>query len=87
MKVGKNTLFINCDEAKYICDKSQYNESTWWERFRLNLRYIYCTITRAYVKRNEKLSELVTDQKVDCMENKSKADLKSKFEQELKKHQ
>ena len=87
MEAGKNTLFINCDEAKNICDKSQYNESTWWDRFRLNIRYIYCNITRAYVKRNQKLSELVTDKKVTCMESKSKADLKIKFEQELQNHQ
>ena len=87
MEAGKNTLFINCDEAKLICDKSQYNESTWWDRFRLNIRLIYCHITRSYVKQNQKLSKLITDEKVDCMETKSKADLKTKFEQELKKQQ
>lgn len=87
MEAGKNTVFINCDEAKNICDKSQYNESTWWDRFRLNIRYIYCHITRSYVKQNSKLSELVTDKKVVCMESKSKIELKTKFEQELKKQQ
>ena len=87
MEAGKNTLFINCDEAKLICDKSQYNESTWWDRFRLNIRLIYCNITRAYSKRNQQLSKLVTDDKVECMENKAKVDLKTKFEKELQNHQ
>lgn len=87
MEAGKNTFFINCEEAKHICDKAQYNESTWWELFRLNIRLLYCKVTKAYSKRNQKLSKLVTDKKVDCMEVKSKAKLKTKFEQELKNHQ
>lgn len=87
METKKIKVFINCEEAKHICDKSQYNETSWWERFRLNLRLIYCNITRAYVKRNQELSELVTDKKVACMDQKSKTDLKYKFEQQLQNQQ
>jgi len=87
MEAKKSKVFIDCDEAKYICDKSQYNESSWWERFRLNLRFIYCNITRSYVKRNQKLSELVNNKKVDCMKANVKAELKTKFTQELQNHQ
>ena len=84
MEAKSTKLFIDCEEAKHICDKAQYNETTWWELFRLNIRLLYCNITRAYSKRNQKLSELVTDKEVTCMDNKSKADLKVKFEQQLK---
>lgn len=87
MEAKKNKVFIDCDEAKHICDKSQYNESSWWDRFRLNIRFIYCNLTRAYVKRNHKLSKLVSDEKVDCMDSKSKENLKTKFEQQLQNHQ
>lgn len=87
MEVKKRTLFINCDEAKLICDKSQYNESTWWERLRLNLRYAYCHITRSYVKQNKKLTTLFTHENVRCMDNKTKTILKHKFEQELQHQQ
>lgn len=83
MEAKKSKIFINCDEAKHICDKSQYNESTFWERFRLNIRYIYCHITRSYVNKNEKLSHLVSDKNVTCMDQISKENLKEKFEQEL----
>lgn len=76
-------LFIDCDEAAHICDKSQYNESTWWERLRLNLRYLYCHITRSYVKQNKKLSNLVSDKKVVCMDLDKKIELKEKFDHEL----
>jgi len=87
MEAKSTKLFIDCEEAKLICDKAQYNETTWWELFRLNIRLLYCNITRAYSKRNQKLSKLVTDQKVNCMDHKSKADLKTKFEQQLQKQQ
>lgn len=83
METKKSKLFINCDEAMFICDKSQYNESTFWERFRLNIRYIYCHITRSYVKRNNKLSDLVSNENVACMNSQSKTELKTKFEKEL----
>jgi hypothetical protein len=83
MTTKKNKIFINCDEAKSICDKSQYNESTFWERFRLNIRYFYCHITRSYVKRNKKLTDLISDKNVTCMDSVSKSELKSKFQKEL----
>ena len=85
MEAKKTKLFINCDEAKLICDKSQYNESTWWERFRLNLRLIYCNITRSYVKKNSKLTNLINNRDVECMDKDKKEELKKVFQKELKK--
>ena len=83
MKAKNTRVFINCEEAQHICDKSQYNESTWWERFRLSVRMIYCNITRAYVKRNRKLTNLVKSDNVACMDCDKKSDLKTCFEKEL----
>ena len=85
MELKKSKIFIDCDEAKLICDKSQYNESSWWERFRLNIRFIYCNITRAYVKQNDQLTTLVKDNKVECMEKNKKQELKNAFQKELNK--
>ncbi len=86
MKKENQLFFINCDDAKHICDKSQYNESSLWERLRLGMRYLFCNITRSYVKKNKKLSSLFQSNKVDCMCYKSKGILKTKFNKELKKH-
>ena len=85
MEAKSTKVFIDCEEAKHICDKSQYNESSWWERFRLNLRLLYCNITRAYVKQNRQLSNLVNQDEVDCMDSGKKQDLKAAFEKELSK--
>lgn len=84
MEAKATKLFIDCEEAKLICDKSQYNESSWWERFRLNLRLIYCNITRSYVKRNRKLTNTVNQKEVECMEKSKKEALKTAFEDALK---
>jgi hypothetical protein len=84
MNINKKMFFINCDQAKHICDKSQYRESSWWDRLRLNFRYAYCNITRSYVKRNKKLSKLIKNGDFDFMEDKCKAELKIKFEKKLK---
>ena len=82
MEAKRSRIFINCEEAAHICDKSQYNESTWWERFRLNIRLIYCKITRAYVKKNRNLSQLMKD--ADCMDNDAKENLRKAFDKHLK---
>ena len=82
MESKKTRIFINCEQAAHICDKSQYNESTWWERLRLNLRFIYCSITRAYVKRNKKLTAMVKD--AQCMDSVAKENLRKAFDKHLK---
>jgi hypothetical protein len=40
----KSFLFISCQEAKHICDKSQYDEATGWERLKLGIRLIWCKL-------------------------------------------
>ncbi|PWK19227.1 hypothetical protein [Xanthomarina spongicola] len=82
---NKSFLFISCDEAKHICDKAQYNEATTWEKFKLNLRYLWCHITRAYVNRNKKLTKAVKSSKITCLKNSEKQQLKEVFHEELEK--
>jgi O-acetyl-ADP-ribose deacetylase (regulator of RNase III) len=80
----KRFLFISCEEAKHICDKSQYGEATIWEKLELNLRFVWCRVTKAYVKRNQKLTSAVKKANVKCLDNNEKNDLKFQLEQELK---
>ncbi|MCB0445667.1 MAG: hypothetical protein R2812_11140 [Gelidibacter sp.] len=82
----KNLLFISCEEAYHICDKSQYNEASFWEKLKLNLRYTWCKFTRAYVKRNKKLTKIVKNSNVNCLQNAERQHLKQQFEKQLKNH-
>lgn len=86
MEAKKSKIFISCPEAKQICDKAQYKEATWWDRIRLNIRLLYCGVTQNYVKRNKKLTNLVTDKKVACMDKKQKQVLKTKISEHLQNH-
>ncbi|MDY2587440.1 hypothetical protein [Winogradskyella aquimaris] len=83
----KRFLFISCEEAKHICDKSQYGESTFWERFKLSIRLSWCHVTKSYSSKNNKLTHSIKQAEVDCLKNDERNKLKQQFEKELAKHQ
>jgi len=87
IKMKKSFLFISCDEAKQICDKTQYGEATAWERIKLELRLSWCKFTKAYSKNNNKLTDAMKKAKVDCLNTSEREKLQKEFEQELTKHQ
>jgi len=82
----KNFLFITCDEAKHICDKTQYGEATVWERVKLNIRLSWCKFTKAYSRNNNRLTDAMKKSEVSCMKNDERKKLQDKFEKELAKH-
>lgn len=79
----KRFLFITCEEAKHICDKSQYGEATLWEKFKLNIRLSWCKITRAYTKRNKALTKTIKSSNIDCLKLEEQQLLKEKFNSQL----
>ena len=79
----KNILFISCDEAKVICDKSQYGEATLLEKIKLYLRLSYCNITRSYSKRNANLTKTIESAHLQCLQTTEKQKLKHIIKQEL----
>jgi len=79
----KSIFFISCEEAKHICDKSQYEEASFWEMIKLNVRLSWCRITRSYSKENNKLSVLIEKSEVKAMPEDKKKNLKQKFQEEL----
>lgn len=80
----KSFLFISCEEAKHICDKSQYGDSTFWERIELTIRYMWCRITKAHVKRNKKLTKALKSSHVQGLQQNEREQLIEKFSQQLK---
>ncbi|NVK51948.1 MAG: hypothetical protein HWD85_03360 [Flavobacteriaceae bacterium] len=63
-------LKITCDEATTICDKSQYGESTLFERIQLNFHFLFCKVCSLYTKQNNKLSQIYKMRATDCKEHK-----------------
>ena len=79
----KRILFISCEEAQHICDKTQYEEATIWERTKLKIRLSWCIITRAYSKKNRKLTDALKTSNFDCLKNSEREVLKKQFQHEL----
>ncbi|MBT8270622.1 MAG: hypothetical protein HKO90_05535 [Flavobacteriaceae bacterium] len=82
MKKRKGFM-ISCEEANINCDKSQYREASFWEKFKLNIHLIYCRACRRYTAGNSRLSKLMQKDDVDCLNEKEKAALKNAFDKEL----
>ena len=80
----KRTLFISCEEAQHICDKTQYAEATIWEKVKLNIRLSWCRITRAYTKKNRKLTKIINTSSIECLKQKEREELKEQFQHELR---
>lgn len=80
----KNLLFISCEEAFEICDKSQYNEAKLWEKIKLNIRYTWCQFTRAYVKKNKKLTKAIKASNIQCLNQNERQALQEQLDSQLK---
>ncbi len=78
-------LFVSCEEAKHICDKNQYGEATFIELVKLNIRLMYCKITRAYSKRNGKLTKTMEKSNIQSISSSQKEVMKQKLQEQLSK--
>ncbi|MBW1296733.1 hypothetical protein [Aquimarina litoralis] len=78
-----NSLFVSCEQAKYICDKNQYGEASFMEIIKLNIRLIYCKVTRAYSKRNTKLTKAMKKSNVQVLESSMKEKMKEQLRKKL----
>lgn len=77
-------FLITKEEAFHICDKSQYGESTSWEKMKLVLRYRWCRATRAYVIRNNELTKNLKTSKLECLQYSERKFLKDRLKEQLK---
>lgn len=82
----KSLLFVSCEEAKHICDKAQYDEASLLDKVKFNIRVSWCRVTRAYYKRNIKLTQKIEESKVECLTPECKENMKKEFDDVLKKH-
>jgi hypothetical protein len=87
MKKG-NKLFISCEQAIQYCNKSQYKEITFYDKLILKIHIFICKLCKAYTTKNTKLTQLLKDEKVQCMHPEHKMKMDSLLRQEiLENHQ
>lgn len=78
-------LFMKCEEANHTCDKTQYNEASFWEKVKLNLHLLYCAACRKYTSRNTKLSKVIKASKPHSFPKAQKEVIKERLRKEMSK--
>jgi len=83
----KVKIFVSCEEANHVCDKTQYHEASFWEKVKLNIHLLYCRACREYTQNNQKLTKVIKKSEVECLNSMVKDKMKAQFKTELEKHQ
>ena len=84
--MSKIKVVIPCSEANHVCDKTQYKESSLWEKIKLNVHLIYCKACRKYSKNNTKLTETIDKSDIECLDVKCKEAMKKEFDKALSEY-
>lgn len=82
--MSKLKFITACNEANHVCDKGQYNESTFWEKVKLNIHLLYCKACRKYSTNNTKLTQVISKSQVACLDKDCKEKMKATIETALK---
>ncbi len=80
-------FFFKCDEAVHVCDKSQYNEASFFEKLKLKMHIFICALCRGHAKRNTKLTETIKSANIKTLQPEEKQVLKTRIQQEIKNGQ
>ncbi len=78
-------LFLKCNEAAHVCDKSQYKEASLSEKLKLKLHLLLCGLCRNHAHRNTKLSQTLKSCKVKTLPPQAKMKIETDFQEALKK--
>ncbi|MFT4698344.1 MAG: SPX domain protein involved in polyphosphate accumulation [Flavobacteriaceae bacterium] len=76
---------MKCNDANHICDKTQYKESSFWEKIKLNLHLLYCSVCRKYSANNSKLSEIMNQSKIEIINTSEKEKMREQLKKEMAK--
>ena len=83
----ENSIKTACQKANHVCDKTQYKEATLVEKIKLSFHLIFCRVCRKYTTNNQKLTKVVKDSKVECMNSKEKESLDINLTEAIKEGQ
>lgn len=83
-----NKVFINCDEASTICDKTQYKEATKWEKFKLSMHLFLCKKCSLYSEQNKLMTNIFCTHLLNHPDHihlpgKVKDDFKAKLKEQM----
>ena len=80
-------FFIKCDDATLICDKTQYNEASFWERMKLSFHLMTCKHCKVYTEQNNLVTKVIEHKsegnKENCLTTIEKTEIKKTLEKTL----
>lgn len=80
-------IFLKCNEAANVCNKSQYKEDSFREKMSLRLHLILCKMCRNFSKQNEKLTNTIKSSNIKTLTPEEKQYLKSQLKKDFNKQQ
>ncbi|XLS30161.1 hypothetical protein ACJD0Z_04875 [Flavobacteriaceae bacterium M23B6Z8] len=87
MEEQKNikTLFVDCKEARTICNKAQYKEANFWEICKLQFHNAFCKECSSHTVSNTKLTSLCSEANLKRLDKDAKEQIRKTIELELNK--
>lgn len=76
-------FFIDCTKAKRCCDKVQYQEASFLEKWKLKIHILYCKACKKYTQNNSKLSSLLKEASIKTCTEKEKRNFKEQINRNL----
>ncbi|WP_363323169.1 hypothetical protein [uncultured Maribacter sp.] len=72
-------MMISCEKAANICDKSQYEEASSWEKIKLKFHLFMCKTCAKHSKDNTKLTSLCNQARLAVLSEEEKKKMKETF--------
>lgn len=83
-------FFISCDEATTICDKNQYGNASFLDKFKLTLHLLKCKLCKCYSNQNVVMTKVYKEyakhecSKEKCLCNEDKAKMEEALKEQMK---
>lgn len=83
MRRKSTFFFMDCSEAAECCNKAQYKEANLFNKAKLLLHLVYCKTCQRFTKRNNKLTELVNQSKIETCPEEQKQQWREQIKKEF----
>ena len=74
---------ISCDEARIICHKTQYDDASFFEVFKLKFHLLICKACSAFSRKNTKLTSLCEEATLRNLSEREKIEMKQRIKEKL----
>ena len=74
---------ISCEEARIICHKTQYDDASFFEVFKLKFHLFICKACSAFSRKNTKLTTLCEEATLRNLSESEKLEMKERISEKL----